>query len=326
MQRGVEAGRGKAAKRTTSGPVVVSAPASTRTTSDDELFSLGGVRRRQRDEDLLADLKAFAEAVPPHQRTMERYRRWPRRKFHDHTIVGQLGGWLAALERAGVDYGAAAARGSSRETVEADIRAFARVTPLPGRTLANFKDWPGRKVSVWSVAKHFGNWHDAFVQLRLPVPGRTRSEKHSDEELLLAVERIWRWCGRAPSAGDFKKYALKHNDGVSHATIYYRFGPLRPFLAAFAAWKRGKMSGAQLLLRAQLRRQREPIPNGLRYRLLRERAATCARCGQSPNSHPGTVVEIDHVLPVSRGGTNAEDNLQILCQRCNAGKGNRFHD
>lgn len=32
---------------------------------------------------------------------------------------------------------------------------------------------------------------------------------------------------------------------------------------------------------------------------------------------------IDHVVPISKGGMNTMDNVQILCARCNEAKGNR---
>jgi 5-methylcytosine-specific restriction endonuclease McrA len=32
----------------------------------------------------------------------------------------------------------------------------------------------------------------------------------------------------------------------------------------------------------------------------------------------------DHILPVSRGGSNAVTNLQTMCSTCNAAKGNRM--
>ena len=38
---------------------------------------------------------------------------------------------------------------------------------------------------------------------------------------------------------------------------------------------------------------------------------------------PFKVMEVDHVLPQSRGGTDHSDNLQLLCSHCNRSKGNK---
>jgi 5-methylcytosine-specific restriction endonuclease McrA len=35
---------------------------------------------------------------------------------------------------------------------------------------------------------------------------------------------------------------------------------------------------------------------------------------------------VDHVLPLSRGGSNGPENLQLLCPKCNLVKGSRHPD
>lgn len=38
----------------------------------------------------------------------------------------------------------------------------------------------------------------------------------------------------------------------------------------------------------------------------------------------GCWLEVDHIIPVTKGGTSEPDNLQALCNECNGGKSNRY--
>lgn len=48
--------------------------------------------------------------------------------------------------------------------------------------------------------------------------------------------------------------------------------------------------------------------------------AKCAYCGSTEN------LEIDHIKPVAKGGTNNFENLQILCKQCNCRKSDRYEE
>ncbi len=52
----------------------------------------------------------------------------------------------------------------------------------------------------------------------------------------------------------------------------------------------------------------------------------CPSCGKVMNFDigGGPYATIDHVIPRSQGGTNQEDNLQLLCKECNEEKGDRL--
>ena len=57
-----------------------------------------------------------------------------------------------------------------------------------------------------------------------------------------------------------------------------------------------------------------------RHRLYGEQEGVCAGC----DTHfPFRVMDVDHMLPISRGGTDHADNLQLLCSGCNRSKGNK---
>lgn len=62
---------------------------------------------------------------------------------------------------------------------------------------------------------------------------------------------------------------------------------------------------------------REPIPRKLRHEVFQRDGYRCRECGASKDE---ATLEIDHILPVAKGGTNDIDNLQTLCRECNRKK------
>lgn len=50
---------------------------------------------------------------------------------------------------------------------------------------------------------------------------------------------------------------------------------------------------------------------------------TCQNCGISVAKEPHLLIEVDHVVPISKGGLSVMDNLQALCWKCNRKKSNR---
>jgi hypothetical protein len=57
------------------------------------------------------------------------------------------------------------------------------------------------------------------------------------------------------------------------------------------------------------------IPKSLRYAVLERDGFACRSCGAT------NCLEIDHIIPRSKGGPSVESNLQTLCADCNRGKG-----
>jgi 5-methylcytosine-specific restriction endonuclease McrA len=45
---------------------------------------------------------------------------------------------------------------------------------------------------------------------------------------------------------------------------------------------------------------------------------------KSPANNNDTELHIDHIIPLSRGGENCEENLQTLCKKCNLTKKNNM--
>lgn len=49
---------------------------------------------------------------------------------------------------------------------------------------------------------------------------------------------------------------------------------------------------------------------------------TCCSCGRS-SKEEGIILEVDHIVPRSKGGSDDIGNLQSLCKKCNIGKSNK---
>ena len=64
----------------------------------------------------------------------------------------------------------------------------------------------------------------------------------------------------------------------------------------------------------------DPIPDDLRYCVLKDSGGRCALCGKTNREVP---LDVDHIIPRSRGGKNEYENLQVLCAKCNRTKGNK---
>lgn len=68
------------------------------------------------------------------------------------------------------------------------------------------------------------------------------------------------------------------------------------------------------------RTQREQLSSSERFNILSRDDFTCQFCDARPGNDR---LHVDHLLPVSLGGTNAPVILVTSCDRCNTGKGAR---
>lgn len=62
-----------------------------------------------------------------------------------------------------------------------------------------------------------------------------------------------------------------------------------------------------------------------RYVVYTKHGLHCAVCGIETIGEPGQLdaPEIDHIIPLSKGGSHTYDNIQLLCRMCNIKKGSK---
>lgn len=72
-----------------------------------------------------------------------------------------------------------------------------------------------------------------------------------------------------------------------------------------------------------IKTQRSAMTKDLREAIKKRDNYTCCECGNSVFNEPNLLLEVDHIVPISKGGKTEASNLQTLCWRCNREKSNK---
>ena len=73
---------------------------------------------------------------------------------------------------------------------------------------------------------------------------------------------------------------------------------------------------------AQSKKARKSMSRCLRQKILDRDNRTCQNCKKTAETFKEIKLHIDHIIPVDKGGTDDENNLQVLCSSCNLLKKN----
>ena len=85
-----------------------------------------------------------------------------------------------------------------------------------------------------------------------------------------------------------------------------------------------KVLESKLTASAFAKEQRTLMTKKLREFIKTRDNFTCCNCGNSTHVEPNLLLEIDHIIPVAKGGRTVEDNLQTLCWKCNRAKSDKI--
>jgi hypothetical protein len=304
-----------------------------------ERFELA--RLLQYDEpSLIAELRRVATLVSGSRITRAEFDRLSRAAAS--TYVRRFGSWRAALEAAGLGdrysgqqvtqkMRGKPARYASREEIIEELQRLALTlnrTPRLSDIPAN-SDLIGTKV----VRNRFGSWGAALQAAGLTISPHGR--RWSDDDYYENLLAVWTHHGREPTFSEMDKPPSRITSGG--------------YESRFGTWGLAKQAFVDRV-NAELDEYGEPRPAipthpqplhptpgtppeerrtpsvGLRYRVLQRDRFRCVTCGRSPATELGCTLQVDHLVPVSKGGKTHPDNLRSLCEACNLGRGNRFPD
>ncbi len=130
----------------------------------------------------------------------------------------------------------------------------------------------------------------------------------------------------------------QHPEGISEGEIreilqippadQANFGRRRRELYAFHVIEKKRQGARTLYIYRGERRKpidNEGISQRLRAQVLHAARGRCGRCGRSIQKH-GIVLVIDHKIPREWGGETVAENLEAICEECNAGKKAYFEE
>lgn len=146
------------------------------------------------------------------------------------------------------------------------------------------------------------------IQSEVPILIRYISKKRLERELGFEEVDL--------STDYFPKYVFQYISAggkvSTECTIVLDIDNLNKFVVYLSDKVKYKKSAAY---------QRALMTSRLRQTIKERDNFTCLQCGVSTAREPTLLLEIDHIIPVARGGLTTEDNLQTLCWRCNRTKG-----
>jgi hypothetical protein len=221
----------------------------------------------------------------------------------------------------------------TNDEILAEIRGLADRLGKTELTVKNVED-----NLVFGLRTLIGRWGSARAAFEAAGLSSTKlGHRYTDEECFDNLLAVWTHHGRPPQYREMSEPPSK----VGGEAYVKRFGTWNKALAAFvervnadpdsAATGQPSVSepsalGAPSQVSESDTRDRRDIPLGLRFRVLHRDRFKCVLCGDSPSRNLCCVLHVDHVIPWSRGGKTAADNLRTLCGTCNVGRSNRYDD
>jgi len=165
-----------------------------------------------------------------------------------------------------------------------------------------------------TISRRFGSWNSALLAADLQISNEVEIP---DERLFENILRLWQFYGRQP-----RRRELAFNPSEISQTPYNRrFSSWIAALNSFIAYTQcNDVDAIEANPKKSLPRTPRDPSLRLRFKVLQRDRFSCVQCGASPATMSGIILQVDHIVPWSRGGETVLENLQTLCSKCNLGK------
>lgn len=114
----------------------------------------------------------------------------------------------------------------------------------------------------------------------------------------------------------YPRYVFSYTSPGGNSGLTYTLELSMPTLQRFIEWLDDRIK-----YKKSAQYQRIIMTQELRTKIKERDNFSCKQCHTSVEDEPTLLLEIDHIIPISKGGMSVEENLQCLCWKCNRSKG-----
>ncbi len=207
---------------------------------------------------------------------------------------------------------------ASRAEILASLKDYGRLHQCETFGMRDYDNWAKRLVSSETIRRQFGSWGKALHEAEFRA---VRGHKADPASMVEAFRACWKEQLSVPSHKQLEAFVERKKYPFQVITYGTFFGGLGRLAQRIVQVQDGELTETDLLRRVKRERpRRSPISAKLRYEILKRDGEQCVKCGASPKNNPVVTLEVDHIIPVAKGGSNDPKNLQTLCWSCNQGK------
>lgn len=176
------------------------------------------------------------------------------------------------------------------------------------------------------VNKQGKKWYEANKDKRKISVDRWDNE---NKESIAERKKLYYLANRDEISEKTRKYRASHPEKMRLRFKKYYENNKEKHRASVKSW--GDRNPDSLRAFSQKRRCAEKNAEGSFsasdiQRIFEVQFGMCTGCGDPLESSGGNKYHVDHVMPISLGGSNWPSNLQLLCPRCNHSKNAKHPD
>lgn len=205
----------------------------------------------------------------------------------------------------------------SKAEIVASLKEYGRLHGKYSFGTQDYDDWSGKLLFSRAIRRRFGSWGKALQAAGF----RVHHSKLDPREMVTAFRNCWREQQSVPSQRQLSEHLEKHSYPFRTKSYRNYFGGLGRLANLIVQVESEKLPESKLYEHHKpVRRLYQAVPHKLRLAVLKRDSYCCVKCGTNRKDDKSVRLEVDPIIPGSRGGPATMENLQTLCFSCNQGK------